>query len=140
MPPHRPIACTSDLAECIVMRDAHAVARLNNAVKACVDDACDSGNPLTALMRYVDSLRDNDGWSQEDIADFEHSVLWILKRLKFPDAQERGGLRIRSKEAPALRRQSRRSLSLVDQTRLGKKRHLQIDFLNGQTDSGEHAA
>jgi hypothetical protein len=62
-------------------RDAHTVARINRAVKHCVDEAADSKLPLAVLMRYVDSYRDTAEWSHDDIAEFERGVLLILRKL-----------------------------------------------------------
>jgi hypothetical protein len=60
---------------------------MNNAVKAYVDMACESENPLAVLMRCVDSLRDNGNWSHDEIAEVERSVLSILKQLCRPPAR-----------------------------------------------------
>jgi hypothetical protein len=63
------------------MRDAQAIAKINKAVKACVEAACDSPNPLATLMRYVDVHRDSGDWSHDELAEFERAVLLILRRL-----------------------------------------------------------
>ena len=68
------------------MRDAQTVAKINNAVKACVHEACESANPLAALMRRVDSLRDSGEWSHDELAEFESAVLAILKQICRPPA------------------------------------------------------
>jgi hypothetical protein len=63
-------------------REPHVVARINNAVKACVDRASDSNSPLSVLMETTNAYRDSEEWTDDEMAEFELAVLQILRKLR----------------------------------------------------------
>jgi hypothetical protein len=57
------------------------VFRMNNAIRACLDQCYCSSNPLASLASFVRHLRNNPAWREAEIEELEHTVRRILKAM-----------------------------------------------------------
>ncbi len=63
--------------------------RINGAVRQCVRESLDSGQPLVTLDVFIARLRKN-GWRQAEIQVFCNAVTRILVSIADPDLSHSG--------------------------------------------------